>query len=477
MSAGAQAALTGIVPAERFAPTTQLSQFAVDGLVPDAVVFPESVAEVEAVIRAAGAAGVRLLPAGLGTHLAIGMPPDRLECVASAARLGGIVEHAAADMTLTVRAGATMAEVGASLARAGQWLPLDPPLPAQTTVGGLLAANLNGPLRASQAAARDLIIGLRAVRGDGRAITSGGRVVKNVAGYDLHKAFVGSHGTLGVIVEATFKIRPRPEGEVIVAVDCPSFDAASHLVAAIRDSAVEPLWMAVAGPGILDRAMASKAASPAEAATQRTEPQEPPPGKHTKAEGAAAILVLGLAGGARSLEVQRDRVNVLSRSVVGAGRISSLSGPGATAVPGIAAAEAYTTLRDFTATTAGDALCTVSLLPADVSGYVAAAAAACAEHHVAMRLVVEPTVARLHVLLERDSANPADDALGPAVVRLRALATSRRGHLVLRRGSPGLKRRAGVWGDLGAGAHLMRRLRQAFDPQGVLAPGRFIDAR
>ncbi len=472
MSAHVEAALAGVLPKERFAAATELERYAVDGFIPESVVFAETIAEVEGVVRAAGAAALALLPAGLGAHLAIGMPPDRLDCVVSTARLTGIVEHAAADMTVTLRAGTTLADVTAVLAGAGQWLPLDPPLPLRTTMGGLLAANLSGLLRTSQGAVRDLTIGLRAVRADGRVIGSGGRVVKNVAGYDLHKAFIGSQGTLGIIVEVTFKVRPRPDGEVTVVVACPSFDTAGRLVAAIRDAAVEPLWLAVAGAGILDGSTASKATNPA----APRNPQEISDGTHTKTTGAAATLVLGLGGSPRSLDVQRDRITVLARAHVGPGRLGSLAEPASTAVPTATAAEPYATLRDFAATAEGDALCTVSLLPTDVGGYVEAAGAACARHRLRMKVVVEPTVARLQTLLCGEGTGPADDALGAAVVELRTLAASRRGHLVLRRASPGVKARAGVWGDLGPAGFLMQRLRRAFDPHGVLARGRFVEA-
>jgi glycolate oxidase FAD binding subunit len=454
VSAHAQAALAEIVPPGRFAAATERSRYAVDGLVPETVVFAESIAEMEEAVRAAGAAGLSMLPAGLGAHLTIGMPPDRLDCVLSTARLGGVVEHAAADMTVTVRAGATAADIATALSSAGQWLPLDPPVPLRTTVGGLLAANLTGLLRPSQGAVRDLAIGLRAVRADGRVIGSGGRVVKNVAGYDLHKAFIGSHGTLGIVVEATFKVRPRPEAEMTLVVVCPSFDAASRLVTAVRDAGVEPLWMAIAGAGVL---LASEE-------------------HHPDAAGSAATLVIGLGGSAKSLDVQRDRITVLVRTHAGPGRLGSVVEPAATAVPLTAAAEPYATLRDFAATTAGDALCTVSLLPSDVGEYIEAAMTACARQRVRVKLVIEPTVARLHAVLQSEGTYPADDGLGAAVVQMRELATSRRGHLVLRRASRGVKARAGVWGDLGPAGFLMQRLRQTFDPRGTLARGRFVEA-
>jgi hypothetical protein len=207
--------------------------------------------------------------------------------------------------------------------------------------------------------------------------------------------------------------------------------------------------MAIAGAGVLDSA---------------------------ETQDSAATLAIGLGGGSRSLDVQQDRIIVLARRHAGPGRLRSFAAPAATAVPPTAAAEPYAMLRDFPATTAGDALCTVSLLPNDVGGYIEAAVAVCAQQRVHPRLVVEPTVARLHVVLQSNGPEPDEDALGTAVVRMRALATSRRGHLVLRRASRGVKERAGVWGNLGPAGFLMQRLRHTFDPRGTLARGRFVEA-
>jgi len=124
--------------------------------------------------------------------------------------LAGIVAHVPADLTVTVAAGTRFAEVRSALARAGQFLPLDPPHADAATIGGIVAANSNGFWRSRYGGVRDLLIGTTAVLGDGTVARSGGRVVKNVAGYDLNKLFVGSLGTLGVLVECTFKVLPRP---------------------------------------------------------------------------------------------------------------------------------------------------------------------------------------------------------------------------------------------------------------------------
>jgi len=125
-------------------------------------------------------------------------------------RLTGVIDHEPADLTVTVGAGMRIADVALALERAGQFLPLDPPHTAEATVGGVIAANSNGFWRARYGGVRDLLIGTRVALADGTVARAGGRVVKNVAGYDLDKLLVGSFGTLGVIVEATFKVLPVP---------------------------------------------------------------------------------------------------------------------------------------------------------------------------------------------------------------------------------------------------------------------------
>ena len=146
---------------------------------------------------------------GSGTKSYVGdVGPADIEI--STSRLAGVIDHVPADLTVTVGGGTRVADVMAALARAGQFLPLDPPHADEATIGGVIAANSNGFWRSRYGAVRDLLIGTRIALGDGSIAKAGGRVVKNVAGYDLDKLLVGSFGTLGVIVEATLKVPPVP---------------------------------------------------------------------------------------------------------------------------------------------------------------------------------------------------------------------------------------------------------------------------
>ena len=151
-----------------------------------------------------------------------------------------LIEHVPEDMTATVQAGMTLAHFQAHLAKAGQWLPVDPPDPETVTIGGLLAKNLNGPRRFGCGTVRDWLIGVAVVLADGRLIRNGGKVVKNVAGFDLCRLFIGARDTLGIIVEATFKLLPLPEAEVYLAKPCESLAQAETVLEEIWDSDLQP---------------------------------------------------------------------------------------------------------------------------------------------------------------------------------------------------------------------------------------------
>jgi glycolate oxidase FAD binding subunit len=165
---------------------------------------------------------------------------ERAQCV-DLSGLAKVREHTPEDMTVTVDAGVTLAALQAQLSLSGQWLPVDPPQAKHASVRELLDENLSGPRRFGYGTIREHLIGIGVVLADGRLIHAGGKVVKNVAGYDLCKLFVGARGTLGVIVEATFKLRPLPEAEKFVAIECPSLDDAGAQIERVMDSPLTPV--------------------------------------------------------------------------------------------------------------------------------------------------------------------------------------------------------------------------------------------
>jgi len=204
------------------------------GVGPAFVAAPASTDEAAAVLRAAAEHDLAVVPCGGGSRLGWGTPPSRCDVLVDMTRMDAVVEHAAGDLVARVQAGAPMGDIRAALAGAGQEIALD--VPAGATAGGVVASGLAGPRRLRYGSPRDLLIGITIVRADGTVARSGGKVVKNVAGYDLGKLFAGSAGTLGLITEVTFRLHPLPAARVFVTAESDSAPAAAGAVMAAANS-------------------------------------------------------------------------------------------------------------------------------------------------------------------------------------------------------------------------------------------------
>jgi glycolate oxidase FAD binding subunit len=208
----------------------------VAGVQPTMVFEPVNEVELATALRYADSAGLSVIPRGSGSKLGWGNPPTRADLVLSTARLNRVIEHAWADLTVSVEAGCTIGTLQDTLAQHGQRIAIDPLWPEHATVGGLLSTNDSGTLRIRYGGLRDLIIGATIALPDGTLASSGGKVVKNVAGYDLPKLVTGALGTLGVITRAVFRLHPLPHqvrSFTFVARDAAD---ANRLVLAIQDS-------------------------------------------------------------------------------------------------------------------------------------------------------------------------------------------------------------------------------------------------
>src|SRR5258707_2938322 len=196
----------------------------VAGVQPKLVVDRGTEGELAEILRLSSEAGLAVIPRGGGTKLGWGNPPARADLILSTARLTEIIEHAWADLTVSVEAGCTIQRLQETLAQHGQRLALDPLWPEKATVGGVLSTNDSGALRLRFGALRDLIIGATIALADGTLASSGGKVVKNVAGYDLPKLVTGALGTLGVIVRAVFRLLPLPRNTRSFSFSAPDVD-------------------------------------------------------------------------------------------------------------------------------------------------------------------------------------------------------------------------------------------------------------
>jgi glycolate oxidase FAD binding subunit len=190
---------------------------------------PTSVADLCALVEQTRAAKHGLYPVGGGTTLELGRAPIKPGTACDTTALASVIDYPARDMTVTVQAGITLAALRAELAKEGQWLPIDVASPERATLGGAVAVNASGPRRLGYGTLRDYVIGISFVTDDGVEVKAGGRVVKNVAGYDLMKLQIGALGTLGVVTQLTLKVRPKPEASAAVRIGCDSAGLAAVL--------------------------------------------------------------------------------------------------------------------------------------------------------------------------------------------------------------------------------------------------------
>jgi len=224
---------------------------AVGDAVPAFVAWPSGTDQAAGLLRAAAEHDLAVVFRGTGSRLGWGVPPDRCDLVVDTGRMDAVLEHAAGDLVARVQPGAQMGGVADLLALAGQEIALD--VPATATVGGVVASGLTGPRRLRYGSPRDLLIGITVVLADGTVAHSGGKVVKNVAGYDLGKLFAGSAGTLGLITEATFRLHPLPAARRFVTAEFVAPTVGCDAVAAAANSplvasAVELRRAAPGGP-------------------------------------------------------------------------------------------------------------------------------------------------------------------------------------------------------------------------------------
>ena len=194
--------------------------YRIDDFGPLPVVQPQSVADLGELVRRAAAENQALYPIGGRTLLNVGLPPARPGIAVDVRALSQVIDYPARDMTITVQAGITVAQLQALLAAEKQRLPIDVPRADQATLGGVLAVNVSGPRRLGFGTLRDYVIGISTVNDEGQEVKAGGRVVKNVAGYDLCKLHIGALGTLGIISQVTLKLRPLPESKALVTFGC-----------------------------------------------------------------------------------------------------------------------------------------------------------------------------------------------------------------------------------------------------------------
>lgn len=452
----------GYAPASREA----LVSHAVEGFVPSAVVAPGSVESLAATVQMASELGYTVIPRGGGTKMDFGHPPSRADIVVSMERLNRIVAHEPADQTATVEAGITMAGLQAGLGKRGQYLPLDPPHGDLGTLGGVLATNASGVLRTSFGTARDMVIGARVVQADGTVVRSGGQVVKNVAGYDLNKMYIGSLGTLGILAEVNLKLQPLPAAVKLLIGTMAGIGEAAECAFRVMDSEIMPSFLEVASPAVRSL-LAGEAAGP------RTGSRANGDGDGNVRDDRDFAVVAGLLGTDETVDWQAGECARLFRDS-GAAAVIRVDGDGYRRV-----------LEAMRAFPAGGLLppgmgpgltCRAGVTPDGVEALFRMAEEGCRRLSIACGLLSHFASGHVAFVFYRDGTfrDSDTDGLASLVEALRA-ASEEHGVFVVEHAPAALKERVGVWGSTRGNRHIMEMLKNRFDPKGTLNPGRFTD--
>src|SRR5262245_48509127 len=397
-----------------------------------AVAFPRNIEELSEMMRLASGERWRVIPAGAGTWLEMGARPTRFDLVVSTANMNRALEYEPADLTATVEAGVPLEAFNRTASEDRQFIPLDPFGDERSTVGGVIATASSGPLRCAYGTPRDWLIGVAVVHADGQITRAGGKVVKNVAGYDLCKLYAGSFGTLAVIAEASFKLRALPPCEKTVVFYSREAESLCSLVARITDSDVQPAAMELISPY-------DEATTPLDA-------------EHFS-------LALRFLSEAETVDWQVEET-----ARVGSGLRHATLGRSD-------ADEFWRAYHESETSPRAEFILKLSALPSDLNALIAGI------NRATLRTRLRAHAANGVVRLRSDERWLDGLKTEERLIKLaemRRLAQALGGQMLILRAPDEIKSQIDVWGEVGPGRGLMRALKEKFDPGSLLNPGRFV---
>ena len=396
-------------------------RLSVDDLLPSKLMHPGDADDAARGLRLCDLTPASVAVWGGGTQMRLGTPPRRYDVAFSSERMTRLLEYEPADLTCRVEAGMRLSQLQATLGAQGQRLPLDPPHPERATVGGMVAANSNGLGRARYGTVRDWVIGIAVAYPSGKVARAGGRVVKNVAGYDLMKLHIGALGTLGVVAEVNLKVQALPEREATL---LGHFEAATPAVAAGLRLARS--YLSPSAAIVLDRRALWECGLTADWRW---------------------TLALKLEGYGREVEAARDQASGVIRDA--GGRVEGVEPPAAF----------WAAARDWSAPD-GDVVLLRGIAPlASIPALTAAVPPEAA-------VIIQPAAGVVDLRVTPPAA-------ASTLQRLRAQAGDE-GQVVVISAPASVKSSLDVWGPPPPGLSIMRALKQALDPNGILNPGRFV---
>ncbi|MDD5560216.1 FAD-binding oxidoreductase [Candidatus Methylomirabilis sp.] len=441
--------LAEIVGADHIFAAELCAPYAVDGKAPKAVVLPANMQELSEVMKFAFSERVSVVPWGSGTKIGLGGIPARVDLVVGLTRLNQIIDHEPGDLTATFQAGTPLREVQTSLRGSSQFLPFDPARSEQVTIGGILATNASGPWRHRYGTARDLVIGIRVVHADGTVTKGGAKVVKSVSGYDMNKLYVGSLGTLGIILEATLRLYPLPAVERTWVGSFLTGEAAACAMAQILHSTI----------------VCTRIEFLSLFATQSVSRQ------------AGCVFPAGTVTVAVSVGSVPEAVDT---QIAAIRKLCHLDGAvTGSLLEGSAQESLWRAICDFpSASDDGRSwvMLKASVLPTKVLKTIHRAEALGRDLGLESAAVSEAGcgIIRLCWRDEAGSQEKGPASIAKGVEELRGWILHDGGSLVILSAPPAIKAGVDVWGPVGNALFLMRELKRSLDPQGLLNPGRFV---
>ena len=413
----------------------QLGLYAVDDITPKAVVFPDSIREIKDVLIYAAENALSVIPAGNGTKLAIGNPPERVDLVVSTKRLNEVIEYEPGDLTVTAQAGVRLCGLQEKLAENGQFLPLDPPYSTHATVGGIAAVNSSGPSSLAYGTSRNRVLGMQVVLSSGTDVKSGGKVVKNVAGYDLNKLYIGSFGTLGIITELTFKLNPLPEVQRTILVPFSSIAQAAIVAVEIANSQLLPIFLNLIVGGV------------------------------PSVEIVDPCLVIGLDGHPETVEWQINQLQSI---------VNQNGASGVEVYDGVHQRNLRTSIAAFPERKPQTVICRVNLRLTDAEKFITAAITH-GDDLRGLRVTAHMGTGVVYVSFSIPTNDTAFAQMASTVIAgLRDFACDVGGNLIVESAPRSIKQQIDTWGQIGSGLKLMKQIKAKLDPLNLLNPGRYV---
>jgi glycolate oxidase FAD binding subunit len=453
------ARLAGIVGAANvLVDPAQLEPFEIDGKRPSAAARPGSSEEVAELVKFAAAEKLSTIPIGARTKLGIGLPPRVYDVALDMTRLDRIAAYDPGDLTLSVEAGIPLSKLQTALSEHGQFLPLAVPFMNRTTAGGTIASGIDSPLRQSYGTARDFVLGMEFVTGEGTLAKSGGRVVKNVTGYDLHKLMIGALGTLGIITKLNFRTFPLPLSIRGFVASFPASAQAFDMRHRIAQSPLRPITLEIFSPRVAGLFSSDAAAQITGA-----------PFDSNLLSDSRWTLSTGFAG----------NENLLARYETDLRRMANESGAESAAVlakddlQSAWAREREFVPIAFTSSLAATIL-KISVLPAQLNDALVKAQSFAENYAVPWLAMARGCGVIYFALLPAARDENARTRISQTADQIQAMSSGLGGNSAILWCPGEWKGTLRVWGpDRGASAQ-MQKIKKVFDPQGILSPGRFV---